>query len=164
MSRNTLLFLFSFLMVSVLSAQKMTRVKMADIQSRLQHSDTVFVVNFWATWCGPCVAELPEFNRIDSAFSKQPIKVLLVSLDFPEAWPVKLQEFLHKKQIRPEVLWLDESDANAFIPKISSTWSGAIPATLFSFKAKNTNEFHEGKLSYEFLNEHILHALNDGKK
>jgi thiol-disulfide isomerase/thioredoxin len=152
-----LLLLLTVYMTGTLCAQKVSRVKMTDIENRLQHSDTLFVVNFWATWCGPCVAELPEFNRIDSAWAGKPVKVLLVSLDFP----VKLKEFLNKKHIRPEVMWLDESDANAFIPKISASWSGAIPATLFSFKAKNLKEFHEGTVSFEFLNEKILTAIKN---
>jgi thiol-disulfide isomerase/thioredoxin len=157
--RRILVVLFlNSVLASGLLAQKISRIKMTDLENRLQDTDTVFVVNFWATWCGPCVAELPEFNRIDSVFFNKPVKVLLISLDFPEAWPIKLKEFLNKKQIRPEVMWLDESDANAFIPKISTTWSGAIPATLFSYKTKgvNSNAFHEGKVTYDFLFENII--------
>jgi thiol-disulfide isomerase/thioredoxin len=161
MRKLSFLFLLNFMIVSALCAQKISHVKMADIESRLLHSDTLFVVNFWATWCGPCVAELPEFNRIDSAWKGKPVRVLLVSLDFPDAWPGKLTEFLKKKQIHPEVYWLDESDANSFIPKISANWSGAIPATLFSFKAKNIKDFKEGKVNYEFLNEKIWAGLKN---
>jgi thiol-disulfide isomerase/thioredoxin len=158
MRRFLFLFLLNSILVSGLCAQQLSRVKMADIEKRLMNPDTLYVVNFWATWCGPCVAELPEFNRIDSAWQGKPVRVLLVSLDFPEAWPAKLKEFLQKKQIKPEVYWLDESDANAFIPKISTNWSGAIPATLFSFKAKKLKEFHEGKVTFTFLNEKIQNA------
>jgi len=141
--------------------QKITRVKIGDIQNRLQNPDTLYVVNFWATWCSPCVAELPEFNRLDSAWMGKPVKVLLVSLDFTESWPSKLNGFILKKHIKPDVCWLDESDANAFIPMISANWSGAIPATLFSLKSKNMHDFHEGKVDFEFMNDKIRTALKN---
>ncbi|HEV7230574.1 MAG TPA: TlpA disulfide reductase family protein [Bacteroidia bacterium] len=141
--------------LKTMEAQKPERIKAVSIQNRLKQSDTLYVVNFWATWCGPCVAELPEFNRLDSAWHGKPVKIVLVSLDFPEAWPVKLAEFIQKKKISPEVLWLDEKDANYFIPLISEKWNGSIPATLFSCGATHTQEFHEGKADFAFLNEKV---------
>jgi thiol-disulfide isomerase/thioredoxin len=150
-----LLFMGIGLAVQTTSAQRLSKVKITQIETRIANPDTFYIVNFWATWCGPCVAELPAFNRIDSAWQGKPVKVLLVSLDFPEAWPGKLTEFLKKKKIGAEVFWLDESDANYFIPKISNQWSGSIPATLFSCKKSGQREFLEKKLTFEELQEKI---------
>jgi thiol-disulfide isomerase/thioredoxin len=139
--------------------QSPSRIKIGDLMQRLEQYDTLYVVNFWATWCPPCVAELPEFNRADTAWGGKPVKILLVSLDFPEAWPAKLSEFLKKKQIRSEVLWLDETDANTFIPQVSVHWSGSIPATLISCKATHTREFKESKIDFTYLDEQIRKSL-----
>ncbi len=154
--RQTLCILFLFLS-SILPAraQQASKIKISYLEQRLKQPDTLFIVNFWATWCGPCVAELPGFNRIDSAWKGKPVKVLLVSLDFPEAFPLKLNNFLVGKRIQAQVLWLDESDANIFIPKISHDWSGAIPATLFSCVNTGTRDFQEKKLSYDELDSKI---------
>jgi thiol-disulfide isomerase/thioredoxin len=155
MTRLLLCIVLLTLSLTTIQAQNPGRIKAAAIQSRLQQADTLYVLNFWATWCAPCVAELPEFNRLDSAWQGKPIKILLISLDFPEAWPEKLAEFIHKRQIRPEVLWLDEKDANYFIPLISAKWNGSIPATLFSCVATHSKAFNEGKVDYKFLDEKV---------
>ena len=92
--------------------------------------DTVYIVNFWATWCKPCVAELPEFEHIYDSVSGKPVKIILASLDFKKNWESGLVSFVKKKKLRPEVVVLYETDGNKWIPRIDPDWSGAIPATL----------------------------------
>lgn len=104
----------------------------ADLAPRLRpDNDTVYVINFWATWCKPCVRELPYFQELEDAFAHFPVKVLLVSLDMRKDLPTRLPQFLTERNIRQEVLALTDTDANAWIPRVHSSWSGAIPATLF---------------------------------
>jgi thiol-disulfide isomerase/thioredoxin len=102
--------------------------KTKQLLDRITGHDSLYVVNFWATWCKPCVQELPS---LDSLQSENPgLKVLLVNLDFAEKQK-EVESFLKKKKITSECVLLDEVNGNAYIDLISPEWSGAIPATLF---------------------------------
>ena len=148
-------FLFSFTFVLIFSkiySQKIEVYKIDPLLNRIQNkSDTTYIVNFWATWCKPCVAELPDFEKIDSIYKIEIIKVLLVSLDFKEDLNSKLKPFIDKHKFKSECIILDEANGNDFINKISESWSGAIPATLNTNQNKSVNEFYEKKLSFEFI-------------
>jgi thiol-disulfide isomerase/thioredoxin len=93
-------------------------------------SDTTYVVNFWATWCAPCVQELPFFLELDSMYRDQPFKLILVSLDFKKDYLRKLEPFVREKKIAQYVVVLEDNRANYWIDDIDPSWSGAIPATL----------------------------------
>lgn len=111
-------------------AQRVQSVKVDDIISRIEQSeDTTYIVNFWATWCAPCVKELPLFEEITEEYASDKIKVLLVSLDLKRDVDTRLKSFLEKKNLKSEVLFLDEKDPNEWIPKVTDQWEGVIPAT-----------------------------------
>ena len=112
-------------------------------------NDTIYVVNFWATWCRPCVKELPSFEKLTADYSDKPLKVLLVSLDFPDKIDSQVVPFIEKNNIQSQVLLLDDGDANSWIPKVSEKWSGAIPATLIY--NRNKRLFYEQSFSFEEL-------------
>lgn len=138
-----------------INAQRVAVYKIDDLLKRIHNnSDTIYVVNFWATWCKPCVAELPGFEKIHNEFKNRKMKVLLVSMDFVEVRDKKLKVFLEKNKYTCEVVLLDEINGNDFINKISEKWSGAIPATLI---IKNTwkDQFFEGKMTYEMIEKII---------
>ena len=113
--------------------------------------DTVRVLNLWATWCRPCVEELPYFEDANREYAPRKVKVVLVSVDFSSDYDSKLLPFLKKKKIASEVVLLDEQDANAWIDKISPEWSGAIPATLILNPEKGIHTFKEGSFEREEL-------------
>ena len=118
-----------------------------DIIHRCSSKDTLYIVNFWATWCMPCVAELPEFNKLAERYAGAPVKVLLVSLDFKGDNTFKLEGFIRKKNITPEVVWLSDTDPNVFLPKIDKTWEGSIPATVIVHPGKQFKKFVEGSVT-----------------
>ena len=121
-------------------------------------NDTTYLVNFWATWCTPCVDELPAFERISEEYSRENVKVLLVSLDFPGQVDTRLIPFIEKHDIRSEVLVLDDPDANKWINKVDPEWSGAIPATLIY--NRNVRDFHEGSFTYDELKQKVEQNLH----
>jgi len=144
------LHLVVFLLVAVLlgvnsQAQNVPVINVDQLESRLENgADTTFVVNFWATWCGPCVKELPFFETLGANNSAAKFKVLLVTMDFVENLESKVIPFIAKKEIKSAVLLLDEGNPNEWIPRVSEKWSGAIPATIFVNTQKKTRHFHEG--------------------
>jgi thiol-disulfide isomerase/thioredoxin len=130
--------------------------KIDALNQRLSNGgDTTFVVNFWATWCGPCVAELPVFTKFDSISRSQKVKVILVSLDFKKDIDTKLVPFLQKKNIRSEVLFLDETNDNEWIPKVDTLWQGNIPATLISNTKNNYRVFIPNEMYYGELDKQV---------
>ena len=93
-------------------------------------NDTTYLVNFWATWCAPCVQELPYFVALDSIHQGAPFKLILVSLDFKKDYLRKLEPFVVERGLEEYVVVLEDNRSNYWIDDIDSSWSGAIPATL----------------------------------
>ena len=148
--------LFILFFGNLLFAQKIDVYKIDNLMRRIyNNSDTTYVVNFWATWCKPCVAELPEFEKLNLDYSSKKVKVLLVSMDFKEELEKRVKPFVEKTKYTCEIILLDEVNGNDFINKIYESWSGAIPATLITRKNKSLNEFIEKKVTYDFLIEKI---------
>jgi thiol-disulfide isomerase/thioredoxin len=96
-------------------------------------SDKLRLINFWATWCVPCVKELKHFEEVNANYADKKVKVILISLDWSEDLETKLKPFIKERNIRSMVVNLDDPDANSWIPQVDQEWDGAIPATLFRY-------------------------------
>ena len=121
-------------------------------------NDTIYIVNFWATWCVPCRKELPDFEKINQDYTGKPVKVLLVSLDFPKDIESSLKPFLEKNAITADVLLLNDPNRNAWIDKVDTSWSGSLPATLIYNKSKRI--FLEKELDYNTIQNIISEIIN----
>jgi len=145
--------LFLFICIFLLISCKENKEKSADflenesieiynfsqLEPLLTKNDNLtYVINFWATWCGPCVKELPFFQELYGTYRTQNVKVILVSLDFPDKFESQLIPFVKKKNLIPQVILLDDPDENSWIPKVDESWSGALPATLIYNKNKRS--------------------------
>lgn len=122
-----------------------------------KNNDTTYVVNFWATWCKPCVKELPAFEQINSDYSDKKVKVVLVSLDFPDKLETHVVPFTEKMELQSEVVLLDDDDMNRWIPMVSEEWSGAIPATIIV--KQGSRKFYERSFTYEEIENELLTML-----
>lgn len=112
-------------------AQRVAVLRLPDLQRRLARpTDTTYVVNFWATWCGPCVQELPGFERVRAATVGRKVRFLLVSLNYRSQLDKKVKPFVAKHGLRTEVALLDEPDPNTWLSSVDSQWSSSIPFTL----------------------------------
>ncbi len=123
-----------------------------------KNDEKTYVVNFWATWCAPCVKELPYFEKINKEYKDKNVEVLLVSLDFPKQVNKKLIPFINKRNLQSEVILLDDSNENFWINEIDSTWTGAIPATLIY--NKNKRKFYEQSFDFKTLENELLTVIN----
>lgn len=123
-----------------------------------KNNDTTYVINFWATWCSPCVKEIPHFEKINQEFSNQKLKIILVSLDFPSQIDSRLIPFIEKRELKSQIIVLDDTNANYWINEVSNEWTGAIPATVIYRRGKR--EFFEKVFSYEELKNLVLEYLN----
>ena len=123
----------------LVSAQELKVVKYDQVENMIQsQSEKVKVLNFWATWCGPCIKELPYFEALNG---KDNVEVVLISLDFVQD-EAKVRKFVERKKLQSQVLLLNEKDYDSYMSKIDESWSGAIPATLF-VTASGKKHFYE---------------------
>jgi len=138
-------------------AQKANEIKLEDLQEILiTPNKQIQVINFWATWCAPCVKEIPFFEKLNA--ENKEVAVTLVSMDYDlDPNPEKVNRFITRKKIQSRVLILAETDPNSWIDKIDKDWGGALPATLIvntkTGKRKLVQkELHEGELE-KLINE-----------
>jgi len=135
------------------SEHKVTVVNFNKLETIIKKNDNkLYVVNFWATWCRPCVMELPEFMEVNKMYHDNPnFKMILVSLDLAKEVETLVQPFLLKNKMDVDVYLLDDNKRmNIWIPLIDSKWNGSIPATVF-YRNGEKLEFKESKMEKKEL-------------
>ncbi len=132
-----------------------------ELKSIIQKEDgKLYVVNFWATWCKPCIEELPHFMEVNELYKSDPnFKMILVSLDNEKALDTKVKRFIESNHLNVDVYLLDDNKKmNEWIPATDKTWSGAIPATIF-YKNKKKVYFKELQMTQYELEDIINENL-----
>ena len=152
--------LMAMLCAGVLQGQGVKEIDADALLSRLQNGDdSTYVVNFWATWCSPCVKELPHFDALYRNNRDPKLNVMLVSLDFPRQVDSRLLPFLDEHGIQAPVYLMTDLDYNSWIERIDPGWSGAIPATLF---LKGERRFFlEKEMEKEDVDRHLERLLKE---
>ena len=153
---SLVIMLFSFVWIG----RKVRVVTFTQLQNKAEtkQNDTLYVVNFWATWCKPCVQEMPFFEEASKKFSTEKVKVIYVSLNSVKEL-AGVEKFTETKNIQNNVLLLNAPNPNDWIDKIDATWSGAIPATVMYKNGKKVF-FKEGGFTQEEINSAISDKLN----
>lgn len=138
-------------------------VTFAELEELLENTeDMLLVCNFWATWCKPCIEEMPYFDKLEDEFEGKNVKVLFVSLDNPKARETQVTTFVRKKQVRSETVLLDEKvlTQDDWIQKLMPSWEGDIPATIFVKTSNDVREFYAGAFEdYNQLKAQIIPYL-----
>ncbi|MDH7514383.1 MAG: TlpA disulfide reductase family protein [Bacteroidota bacterium] len=121
------------------------RIELAKLKGK------VVVVNFWATWCGPCKAEIPSFVKIYQKYRRKGVEIVGISLD-EKGWAV-VKPFIEKYRITYPVVLDDGSVADAY------GGIRAIPTTFIIDRKGNIVDTHVGYLSEEAFESKIRARL-----
>ena len=159
--RTTFAIVIFFFIFAGSNAQSIPSWKITDLEEYISKSDTPVVITFWATYCIPCIKEIPYFQEVVKKHKDKGVKLLLVSLDFKEDYPAKVSKFATKRKFTSPIVWLDETNADYFCPKVDSAWSGVMPATLFINNKKGHRSFFEEEMPKEKFEAEVKKMLND---
>ena len=153
--RYSIVFILFYILTFAQSSAQSVKEIDSDALKALTYTmnDTTYVVNFWATWCSPCVKEIGYFEELHRQSESAYVKVILVSLDFPNQIDRRVIPFLKEKEITADVLLMTDLDYNSWIDRIDPGWSGAIPATLIY--NRETRVFLEQELTRDELFNHV---------
>jgi thiol-disulfide isomerase/thioredoxin len=152
-----LLFCFHVNINSIFAQKNIAVIKLDKLFDKvLKSNDTIYIVNFWATWCGPCVKEIPDFEKLNSVYNTKKVKMLLVSIDFKKEIN-KVNAFVEKNKLNAEVVLLDEPRYNEWLDKIDPFWEGQIPVTVL-YKNKQKLKFISNQTNFDNL-ESVLKSI-----
>lgn len=150
---SMLLLIFSCLPAN---AQNIEYIKVSELEAMLQNPDNkLFVVNFWATWCAPCIKEFPLFEKVSKDYNTSKVEFIMISLDFPSQAEKQLMPFLKKNKVSLRVVLMNDLDYNSWIDKVDKSWQGDIPATLVFNNVKKSRQFHTGEVDEQGLRKMI---------
>jgi thiol-disulfide isomerase/thioredoxin len=150
---------FLIILTAGTNAQSIPKWKLSDLQSAIANVDKPTIFNFWATFCKPCIEEIPYFEDLVKKYDSAGVQLILVSLDMTETYPTKIQSFVKRFKFKSQIKFLDETNADLFCPAVDSSWSGSIPASLFINNKTNYRKFFEDQLSKENLDKEIKAML-----
>ena len=159
---NSLLSIAFLLTVTGLNAQSSVSIekwKLEDLRSAIQHAEGPTIFNFWATFCKPCIEEIPYFQEMAKKYEIQGEKLVLISLDFEENYPKKISDFASRRKFTAPIKFLDETNADIFCPAVDESWSGSLPATLFVNHKTGYRKFYEEQIKKEQLEKEIISML-----
>jgi thiol-disulfide isomerase/thioredoxin len=154
---------FSFLFGwSVARAQApVQKIRITDLQDYIAHSDHPLIVNFWATFCVPCNKEIPYFQSTVARYKEQGVELILVSLDLPDYFPGKIGDFAKKQGYTAKILWLNETNADYFCPRVDPHWSGGIPSSLFVDNKTHYRRFFDRQLTEPQVDVEIKKMISE---
>jgi len=121
--------------------------KITDLEAYIAKADHPIIVNFWATFCVPCVKEIPYFQSTAAKYKQQGVELLLVSLDLPDYYPGRIADFAGKQGYQATLAWLNETNADYFCPRVDKRWTGGIPSSLFVNNKIQYRRFYDRQLT-----------------
>jgi thiol-disulfide isomerase/thioredoxin len=150
----------SFMSIQKSTAQSIEQIKLKELQQIINsNSDKVKVINFWATWCAPCIKEMPLFEKINA--DHPDVEVTLVSMDYDlDPNPDKVNRFVSRKELKSKVLILAEQNPNGWIHRIDKNWNGVLPATLILSSKTGKRKLIQSALQEGDLEKYISEVIN----
>lgn len=125
-------------------------LSLSDIVQRLSpSSDSIYFFNFWATWCRPCIDEIPDMEKFAAKYANQKVKLVFINVDFPQQFRSKVVPFVAQQRLKSPVWMLNPQGlrTSQWLSKIETNWQGSIPATLIVAPAQSFRRFYEQPLT-----------------
>ena len=141
---------------------RVTQIDDAKLKQLLKPSGKPLLVNFWATWCGPCREEFPDLVKIDEGYRGR-IDFITVSLDFVEELNTGVPKFLSEMKAEMPTYLLVSADENAIISSIAKDWNGALPSTILYNDKGEIAYLRQGKVNQPTLKSEIEKTLAEKK-
>lgn len=163
MIKNSLKYFFLLLLIwgstfTSTYSQSVKVINLKDFEVLLNRkSDSIYVYNFFATWCKPCVKELPHFIKFSKDSIHSYINITFINLDQPENVDDIVIPFLAKKKLTQTVYLLNNTNYALWMPRVDRRWGGSIPATLVINATNNKRAFMEGEINYKELMD-LIHS------
>lgn len=115
--------------------------------------DSTVVVNFWATWCKPCIKELSYFSIAADSLKDSKVRFVFASLDFSDS-KARVEQVAKKQDLKGDLILLS-GDPNEWINKIDPAWQGNIPFTVVysnGLRESTDKPFHSVNELVDFIN------------
>ena len=151
--------LFAAALAPALAQPAIRKIKITDLERTIAQSDHPLIINFWATFCGPCCKEIPYFQSTVAQYKDQRVELILVSLDLPDDYPAKIAAFAKERGFTGPIVWLDETNADYFCPKVDPQWTGGIPCSLFINNKTHYRRFFDRQLTERQVEPEIREML-----
>lgn len=147
---------FITIFIFAYSQNNIAVINAKELQERLTlENDTIYVINFWATWCPPCMSEMPIFMEFGVLNKDVKMKMLLISFDYTDKINERIIPFIENFDITEEVVVFDTPPGVEWMEYVYPNYTGSIPATLI-YK-NNKHVFHDGEItSYKQLDSLFL--------
>jgi thiol-disulfide isomerase/thioredoxin len=152
--------LLIFVLAHRAGAQEIPKWKLQDLKTAIQKADQPTIFTFWATFCKPCLEEMPYFHELVKKYAAAGVRLVLVNLDAAEEYPKTIQSTASKFKMTAPIAFLDETNADLFCPAVDEKWSGAIPASLFVNNKTGYRQFFEDQLTRQELEKEIQKLIN----
>lgn len=155
----SILFILLLQAATPVQGQEIKKWKLSDLETAIRTADKPTIFNFWATFCKPCIAEIPYFQQLVKKYDSAGVRLVLISLDSKDAYPKAIATMAVKRKFTAPIAFLDETNADLFCPVVDPSWSGVIPATLLVNNQTGYRKFFEESLKKDQLDREIKAML-----
>ena len=120
-----------------------------------ERNGKILLLNIWATWCAPCVAEFPDLVKLSQTYNTAEVEVVAISADYADEVDSKIIPFLKKMNVPFRVYVAQFEHQEDFINAVNRSWSGALPVLLIYDSHGKERFFHVGQQSYNDFKKEV---------